>query len=426
MEARYRRLMQAGDAAGAREFRLLDPTDSSNTTSVQLYDRTSYLNPCLDSSARFVDKIVSEFQTMHREAGQPLSTWHFGGDEAKNIRFGAGYSDRKAPKPGTGLQDWSKEDKPWAKSAACRALVKAGTVKDLAHLPSHFALKVSQLVNQHGIERMQAWQDGLKDAEDAQAFATSRVAVNFWDTLYWGGYDSAADWAQKGYDVVVSNPDYLYLDFPSEVNPLERGYYWGTRYSDERKVFSFAPDNLPQNAETSVDRDGRSFSAKSDKPWSGAYGLSAQLWSETVRTDAQMEHMIYPRLLAAAERAWHRAEWELDYQPGREFSGGKTHWVDQSLLNKDWQRFASLLGQRELAKLERVGIPWRLPQPGAKIVDGVLEMNVELPGLPLEYSTDNGASWRRYSPDERPSVSGPVKVRTLSPDGKRFSRVEAL
>jgi N-acetyl-beta-hexosaminidase len=30
------------------------------------------------------------------------------------------------------------------------------------------------------------------------------VAVNFWDTLYWGGFDSAGDWAQKGYDVVIN------------------------------------------------------------------------------------------------------------------------------------------------------------------------------------------------------------------------------
>ncbi|MCP6484551.1 family 20 glycosylhydrolase, partial [Klebsiella pneumoniae] len=77
---------------------------------------------------------------------------------------------------------------------------------------------------------------------------------------------TANDWANKGFRVVVSNPDYVYLDFPNEVNPAESGYYWGTRFSDERKIFSFAPDNLPQNAETSVDRDGNAFSAKSDKP----------------------------------------------------------------------------------------------------------------------------------------------------------------
>ncbi|MCZ8488100.1 family 20 glycosylhydrolase [Vibrio lentus] len=40
--------------------------------------------------------------------------------------------------------------------------------------------------------------------------------------------------------------------------------------------------------------------------------MSAQLWSETVRTDerANCEYMVFPRVLAAAERAWHRADWK--------------------------------------------------------------------------------------------------------------------
>jgi hexosaminidase len=59
--------------------------------------------------------------------------------------------------------------------------------------------------------------------------ALSRVRVNFWDTLFWGGANSAAEWEGKGFDVVLSLPDYLYLDFPNEVHPEERGYYWGTR-----------------------------------------------------------------------------------------------------------------------------------------------------------------------------------------------------
>ena len=426
MEARYHRLTKAGQVGQASEYRLVDPGDTSETTSVQLYDRTSYLNPCLDSSKRFVDKIISEIQAMHREAGQPLSSWHFGGDEAKNIYLGAGYTDRQNPEPGKGRLDRSREDKPWAKSQACQDKVRAGEVQDLDHLPSSFALEVSKIVQKHGIGRMQAWQDGLKGARNAQAFATSRVAVNFWDTLYWGGYDSASDWSQKGYEVVISSPDYLYLDFPAEVNPLERGYYWGTRFSDERKIFSFAPDNLPQNAETSVDRDGKAFTAKSDKPWSGARGLSAQLWSETVRTDENMEYMIYPRLLAVAERAWHRADWELDYQAGREFSGGKTHYVDREKLNRDWARFANLTGQRELAKLDRAGIGYRLPVPGARLIDGVLEMNSALPGVPLEYSVDRGATWQRYNPAAKPQVSADVMVRAINPDGKRHGRSERL
>ena len=33
---------------------------------------------------------------MHAEAGAPLTTWHFGGDEAKNIKLGAGFQDVNA------------------------------------------------------------------------------------------------------------------------------------------------------------------------------------------------------------------------------------------------------------------------------------------------------------------------------------------
>ncbi|QGU88400.1 beta-N-acetylhexosaminidase [Erwinia sorbitola] len=426
MEARYQRLKKAGQDKLASEYRLVDPEDDSNTTSVQLYDRTSYLNPCLDSSLHFADKVISEIQLMHHEAGQPLRSWHFGGDEAKNIRLGPGYTDIKRPEAGKGQLDMSREDLPWAKSPVCQGMIASGKVSDLAHLPSYFALKVSGLLKQHGINRMQAWQDGLKNAEDAHAFATPEVAVNFWDTLYWGGFDTVNDWANKGYQVIISNPDYLYMDFPYEVNPLERGYYWGTRFSDERKMFSFAPDNLPQNAETSTDRDGHYFSAKSDKAWPGAAGMSAQLWSETVRTDDNMEYMMFPRLFSLAERAWHRASWEQDYQAGKEYRGGETHWVDQQALLLDWQRFANILGQRELAKLEKHGIRYRLPVPGARIVSGKLEANTALPGVEIAFSTDDGKSWQRYDRQNPPLVKPGVKIRSVSADGQRFSREESL
>ncbi|MGV3344871.1 beta-N-acetylhexosaminidase [Enterobacteriaceae bacterium LUAb1] len=426
MEARYQRLIKAGQPKAASEYRLLDPGDTSNTTSVQYYDRTSYLNPCLDSSRRFVSKVIGEIQGMHREAGVPLTTWHFGGDEAKNIRLGAGYTDQKHPEPGKGIVDRSRQDKPWAKSARCQAYLKSGRVEDLEHLPGYFAQEVSKIVNAHGISKMQAWQDGLKAVKNAHAFATPHISVNFWDTLFWGGFDSVNDWENKGFDVIISNPDYVYMDFPYEVNPLERGYYWGTRYSDERKVFSFAPDNLPQNAETSVDRDGKFFSAKSDKPWHGAYGLSGQLWSETVRTDEQVQYMLFPRVLSVAERSWHRASWEQNYQAGREYVGGKTHYVDRQLLQHDWQRFANLLGQRELAKLDKAGITYRIPQPGAKIVDGVLQANTALPGTAIEYATEGSHQWQRYNDKARPQVAGKVRVRAVSSEGKRYSRVEVV
>lgn len=145
-----------------------------------------------------------------------------------------------------------------------------------------------------------------------------------------------------------------------------------------------------------------------------------------MRTDEMMEYKIYPRIMAVAERAWHQAGWEQPYQAGREYKGGETHLVDQQALLQDWQRFANLMGQRELAKMDKSGVAYRVPQPGARVVNGTLETNVAMPGLIVEYSVDGGKQWQRYDAKAKPSVNGEVQVRTASPDGKRFSRVESV
>ncbi len=134
---------------------------------------------------------------------------------------------------------------------------------------------------------------------------------------------------------------------------LRSRFYWATRFSDERKIFGFTPNNLPQNAETSLDRDGNPFEGKADKEWLGAYGLSAQIWSEIVRTDEEMEYRLFPRLFSVAERAWHQAAWEQDYLKGKSYKAGVTHHVDAKAQNKDWICFANIPGSRELAKMEK-------------------------------------------------------------------------
>ncbi|MGF1682585.1 beta-N-acetylhexosaminidase [Photobacterium minamisatsumaniensis] len=427
MEARYDRLMAEGKEAEANEYRLMDAEDTSNVTTVQFYDKQSFINPCLDSSTHFIDKVISEVAAMHQEAGAPLTTWHFGGDEAKNIKLGAGFQDINAEEKVNwkGTIDLSAQDIPFAQSPQCQALIADGTVSDFAHLPSYMAEEVSKIVADKGIPNFQAWEDGLKYSEGAQAFATENTRVNFWDVLYWGGSATVYEWAANGYDVIVSNPDYMYMDFPYEVDAKERGYYWATRATDTRKMFTFAPENMPQNAETSVDRDGNGFTAEGEIEAQPFYGLSAQLWSETVRTDEQYEYMVFPRVLAAAERAWHRANWENDYKAGVEYSQ-QTNLVNDELLTQDWNRFANVLGQRELAKLEKSGIDYRLPVPGAKIEGGKLAMNVQFPGVELQYSVDGGENWITYFDEQKPSVNGNVEIRSVSATGERSSRVTTV
>lgn len=68
--------------------------------------------------------------------------------------------------------------------------------------------------------------------------------------------------------------------------------------------------------------------------------------------------MIYPRLLALAERAWHKASWE-DLKDQNERNEKRT---------ADWTKFANALGHRELARLDKKGVKYYVPPPGARFV----------------------------------------------------------
>ena len=73
-----------------------------------------------------------------------------------------------------------------------------------------------------------------------------------------------------------------------------------------------------------------------------------------MRTPEQLHSLIYPRLLALAERAWHEAEWEK---------------VTEKLARdkaqaEDWERFSNTLGYKDLARLDKENINYYLPPPG--------------------------------------------------------------
>lgn len=425
MEARYHKYIEQGKQEKAEEYRLLDPQDTSNVTTVQFYDRKSFINPCLQSSKRFVTKVISEVQRMHNEAGMPLTTWHFGGDEAKNIKLGNGFQDiNDQPVSGKGRIDLTKQHKPYEESPVCNAMIESGEIESEDALLSYFAEEVSKILDKQGITTFQAWQDGLKYSEGSKDFATENTRVNLWDTIYWGAGSKANELVNDGYEVVVSNPDFIYLDMPYEVDKYERGYYWATRATDTRKILGFSPENLPQNAETAVDRNGNAYTSSGTQESESFHGMSAALWSETIRTDEQYEYMAFPRLLAVAERSWNQGNWEIDYKPDVTYSNtsGKT---DLNELNQEWNRFSNILGQRELAKVELRGINYRVPVPGAKIVDGILSMNTPFKGSVMEYSFD-GKNWQRYTDKQKPRVKETVYLRSLSPSGDRSSRVISI
>lgn len=85
-------------------------------------------------------------------------------------------------------------------------------------------------------------------------------------------------------------------------------------------------------------------------------GMQGQLWTELVRTSDQMDSMIFPRLLAVAERSWHEAPWEsINNDNDRK---------ETATIN--WTEFAQTLGCKELRRLDTLNVAYHLNPPGAR------------------------------------------------------------
>ncbi len=401
MEARYRRLMEEGDEAGAKEFLLSDPDDATKYESIQYYSDNT-LNACMESTYAFIDALISRMKKIHEEAGQPLVRYHIGADETAGA---------------------------WKDSPVCKSFMAdaANGVSEPEKLGAYFIERVSNMLAAQSVEPA-GWNDGLGHADPDKMPAV--VQSNAWGVLSWGGAAAAHEQANRGWDVVVSTPDALYFDFPYEADPKEGGYYWGARRVNTRKVFELMPENLPAHAEFWKDSNEQPFSIDDREPLKegvGFAGVQGQVWSETILTDEMLEYMVFPRLLALAERAWHKAEWEVPYDyDGALYSQDTDRFTEgmRAARDAEWARFAAILGEKELPKLDRAGIAYRIPTVGARVRDGALEANAIFPGLAIEYREDGGA-WRKYN-GPTPVSSPTVEVRALSADGTRPGRAIAV
>jgi hexosaminidase len=388
MEARYRRLMAEGKPEEAERYRLVEPGNVTKYRSIQNYDDNT-LNVCTEATYRFLDTVLDEVIALHAAAGTPLKSYHIGADETAGA---------------------------WTQSPACKALMREKGVTE-ARLGPMFIERLSQSLAAKGVG-VAGWSDGIGHTDPAKM--PRQVQSNIWGDLFNGGVAEAYNHANRGWDAVISIPNVVYFDSPYAPDPMERGYDWPSRGTDSFKVFAFMPENLAANASMMKDLMARPRTIADPSPLQigrRIQGLQAQLWSETVRSDSQVDYMLFPRLIALAERSWHRGDWEPPYTRGEryEFGDGK---VDAAALLADWRGFAGRLSA-QLPLLDQAGVAYRLAPPGARIAGGRLEANSELPGMKIEYRVGKGR-WRAYSGPV--AVSGPVEIRSRTPDGKRASR----
>jgi hexosaminidase len=392
MKARARRLIAEGKPEEAARTRLDEPEDKTVYSSIQHYNDNT-LNVCLPSTYTFIGTVIDSLKAMHQEAGLPLRIYHIGADETAGA---------------------------WKDSPACRKLM-ADQHLTLPQLGNVFLARVAGILHDKGIEPA-GWSDGFSSLDPAQL--PGKVQSNSWGNLFGSGIAEAHRHANQGWDVVMSTPETLYFDMPYAADGWERGTDWASRATDLYKVFSFMPENLGANAAVMTDRNGKGVAIADTAPLNAGHritGMQGQLWSETIRNPQIADYMLFPRTLALAEHAWHKAAWEPDYAAGKSYAFADGS-VDSKALLSDWNGFQAKLLPR-LAELDLANITYRLPVPGARITGGVLEANAPIAGLKIQYRSGT-APWRRYNGPV--AVNGPVTLRTLSPDGKRGSRTVSV
>jgi hexosaminidase len=371
------------------QYLLTEAADRSDYLSIQYYHDNT-INVCLDSSYRFIGTVLDELIGLHQQAGMPLSLYHIGADETAGA---------------------------WQQSPACQQL-KAGGETDLMQ---YFLRRTARLLADKGVQ-LAAWSDGLKHLQPGEPQAPklpTTVTSYIWQNTYDGAALTAHQHANANWQVVLALPDASYFDVPYLNTPYARGNHWASRKLDTEKVFSFQPQNLPALAAIWQDVNGKGYRIDDKVPLTAAHniiGLQGNLWTEVIPDAASAWSMLLPRLLALAERSWHRADWQPAYQQGQSYQ------PDSTLLNQaqtaayqaDWHSFSKRLWQHEVPALLAAGLPVQLPWVGVRQIDDKLHA-LTADGLAIEYQQGDG-HWLRYQ--------GPVPVqpgtrfRSTLPDDK--------
>ncbi|WP_461449142.1 family 20 glycosylhydrolase [Mucilaginibacter sp.] len=379
MDARYNRLMAEGKPAEAAKYLLRDLNDKSVYSSVQSWT-DNVIDVSLPSTYTFFETVISDIQGIYKEAGAPLITIHFGGDEVP--------------------------PHVWEQSPAYFALKATHPeIKNTGDLWYYFYGNINQLLKNHGL-LLAGWEemglrktltDGKPDYVPNPDFTPFHLQTEVWNNSIGSGQeDLAFKLANAGYRVVLSSVTNLYFDMAHYKSFDEPGYYWGA-FVDIDKPFSFIPYDYFKN--TKVDGNGLPISKSifigkqrlTDYGKTNIAGLQGCLWGENIKTPERMEYMIFPSILGLAERAWaQNPTWATEPDTTK----------SEAMYQQAWSAFLNVVGKRELPRLTYLngGYAYRIPKPGVVLQNGKYLVNEQIPGFVIRYTT-NGKD-----PDEKSKV----------------------
>jgi len=379
MNARYAHFMAMGKQAEAEKYLLHDMKDESQYASVQSWT-DNVIDVSLPSTYTFFDEVINTLISTYKEAGAPLTTINFGGDEVPSH--------------------------VWEKSPAYLALKSTHPeIQSTNDLWYYFYGRLGQMLKDRGLQ-LAGWEemclrktmlDGKPYNIPNPDFESNHIQAEVWNNVLGDGQeDLAYKLANGGYKVVLASVTNLYFDMAHYKSFDEPGYYWGA-YIDVDKPFSFIPYDYFKN--TKVNKDGQPLSPTlfvgkqrlTDYGKTNIMGLQGCLWGENIKSPERAEYMIFPSLLGLAERAW---------APDPDWATEPDTAKSNAEYQQAWANFVNILGKRELPRLTYYsgGYNYRIPKPGVVLQDGKYLANMQFPGFTIRYTT-NGKD-----PDEKSKV----------------------
>lgn len=325
--AAIKALEKYAERTGDESYLMSEKEDESEYVSVQYYTDNA-INVALEGTYKFFEKVFDTMIAYYQEAGAPLTQIHVGGDEVP--------------------------DGAWIGSPACRALMEENGWESADRLYSYFISRLAELARARGL-KLSGWQE-IATGVDSETFESIKDVlgtVNFWNTRSRGGLDQTPyEYANKGVNVVLSNMTNAYMDFAYTPDKKERGHSWGG-FVDERRSFSLLPYDIYRSVRWDdnarmIDISGISDGKTELEVPQNIVGIQGQLWSETIRCFDHVTYYFFPKAVGLFERGWNASPvWQ-----------GTTR-SDDPLFVSDFNRFYSIIVDREMPYYESLGINYR-------------------------------------------------------------------
>ncbi len=369
MNNRYEKYLKLGNQEEAERYLLRDINDKSIHKSAQLWT-DNIMCVALPSTYTFMEKVIDELLAMYKEAHAPISTIHLGGDEVP---------------AGT-----------WKLSPLCNQLIADNDkLKSTDDLWYYYFDKMDKITLKRNLS-VSGWEEiamrkTVLDAKNRYVpnpdFANKGFRAHVWNNAVgWGSEDLPYRLANAGYKVILSCVSNLYFDLAYEKAADEPGAYWAG-FNDIDKPFYFIPFNYYKN--TKEDSSGNPINSNlfngkerlTDFGKSNIIGIQGQLFTENVQSTKTLDYLLFPKLLALAERAWAKdPSWATETDKAKA----------ELEYNKDWSLFVNVLGEKELPRLDYYagGFNYRIPPVGAIIQHSTVVANIQIPGFIIRYTTD--------------------------------------